>query len=466
MADGREELADVVVVELVERVPTLAAGAHETEAPQDAEVVRGRARAERGRGGERLDGAGAARELGEDAQSAGGAERLQRLREVLGLVGAELKGSGGVLGRVRHTPARIERMSKSAHVISRLFPATLLLTLAWPATASAHALFGSEDPNRPVIEYLTLGFAHMVGGWDHLLFITGVVLIAGSLRTAAKLISLFVAGHSLTLLVATLAEWQLDATVVDVVIALSLVYVGVQGFLGRPASFRVFGSIVFAFGLVHGLGLSTRLQDLGLPDGGLVGRVLLFNVGVELGQLVALAVIVGIGTLLVRHSQDVRDREEELRRYGYFSIAVSGLVAAAVISFSAAEDSSSDTEELAGGACTVEQTTPTAGAGGGHPERQFYGPTDDAPDEDFTHVIGDGYVIVRYRPDLGVSDLRALERLVLAPGSRQYVVAAPDPEQTDALRAVTASRTLVCAGVSLGGLTEFRDEWFAELGQQ
>src|SRR5688572_22995103 len=114
-------------------------------------------------------------------------------------------------------------MSRSAYVISRVVPVALLLALVLPATASAHALFGSNDPDRPVIEYLTLGFAHMVGGWDHLLFITGVVLLAGNLKTAAKLVSLFVAGHSLTLLVATLAEWQLNATAVDVVIALSLV---------------------------------------------------------------------------------------------------------------------------------------------------------------------------------------------------------------------------------------------------
>jgi hypothetical protein len=79
-----------------------------------------------------------------------------------------------------------------------------------------------------------------------------------------------VAGHSLTLLVATLAGWKLNATVVDVVIALSLVYVAVQWIRGRPESLRVMGVPVFAFGLVHGLGLSTRLQALGLPDDGLV----------------------------------------------------------------------------------------------------------------------------------------------------------------------------------------------------
>ena len=331
-----------------------------------------------------------------------------------------------------------------------------------PASASAHALFGSEDPNRPVIEYLTLGFAHMVAGWDHLLFIAGVVLIAGSLWQAAKLISLFVAGHSLTLLVATLAEWKLDATAVDVVIALSLVYVGVQGFRGRPESFRLFGGIVFAFGLVHGLGLATRLQDLGLPDGGLVGRVLLFNVGVELGQLVALAVIVGIGALLAR---DIGDREEEIRHYCFFAIGVAGLVAAAVISFPDSS-SSSDGEELAGGACTQQAAQAPQVLGGGHPEQQFFGPDEDAPEEDLGHVTGDGFVIVRYRPDLAARGVEKLEAFVTAPESSKYVIAAPDPEQDEPLRAVTASRTLSCRALDLEGLTAFRDEWFAELRAQ
>jgi hypothetical protein len=109
-----------------------------------------------------------------------------------------------------------------------------------------------------------------------------------------------VAGHSITLLIATLAGWQLDPTLVDVVIALSVVYVGVRGVAGGPANLRRDGAIVFAFGLVHGLGLSTRLQDLGLPDDGLAVRVLLFNVGVEIGQLTAIAIIVGLGALAVR----------------------------------------------------------------------------------------------------------------------------------------------------------------------
>lgn len=338
--------------------------------------------------------------------------------------------------------------------------------MAVPASASAHALFGDHDPNRPLIEYLTIGFGHMALGWDHLLFIAGVVLLAGSLKTAAKLITLFVAGHSLTLLVATLAEWKLNATVVDVVIALSLVYVGVQGWRGRPESLRVFGAVVFGFGLVHGLGLSTRLQDLGLPESGLVERVLLFNVGVEVGQLAALTVIVGIGTFLAR---DLGERRDEIRGYSFFGIATAGLVAAAVISFSSS-DSGSDKEEVVAGerktACTQEDTEPPQVLGGDHPAKQFFGPDEEAPEEDLKHVTGDGLVIVRYKPDLPAADLARLEELVNDPASNEYVIAAADPEQDEPLRAVTARRLLSCSKADIAGLTAFRDEWFTYLQEQ
>ncbi|WP_309235798.1 HupE/UreJ family protein [Amycolatopsis sp. SID8362] len=143
-----------------------------------------------------------------------------------------------------------------------------------PPAASAHGISGSAA-DKNTLEFIPLGIEHMLLGWDHLLFIAGIVLLAGELRRAAKLISVFVLGHSTTLIAGTLAGWRVDATVVDIVIALSLVFVGVVGW---------FGLGVFAFGLVHGLGLSTRLQDLGLPEDGLFGRVIAFNVGVEIGQ--------------------------------------------------------------------------------------------------------------------------------------------------------------------------------------
>ena len=354
--------------------------------------------------------------------------------------------------------------------LTRLLAVFASASLLAPAAAHAHALFGDDDPNRPLWEYLTLGFGHMVGGWDHLLFIAGVVLLAGSWRRAAKLVSLFVAGHSLTLLVATIAGWKLDATVVDVVIALSLVYVGVQGIRGRHEHLKVFGAVVFAFGLVHGLGLSTRLQDLGLPESGVVARVLLFNVGVEVGQLAALGVIFGLGTLLARSLSN----REQAARYALGAIAISGLVAAAVISFPGeetgtepvAEQGEGEDARSARGTCTQSDSQPPQFIGGDHPDKMFFGPEERAPAEDLTHVIGDGLVIVRYRPDISATDVERLEAFVSDPASAQYVIGAPDPEQEEPVRAVAATRTLSCGKVDTAGLQSFRDDWFAYVREQ
>lgn len=353
----------------------------------------------------------------------------------------------------------------TSRLAARLVPLLLLAFFATPAPAFAHSLFGNHDPNRPLIDYLTLGFGHMVGGWDHLLFIGGVVLLAGGLKLAAKLISVFVLGHSLTLLIATLAGWKLNATAVDVVIALSLVYVGVQGIRGRPESLRVFGAIVFAFGLVHGLGLSTRLQDLGLPESGVAERVILFNIGVELGQLAALTVIVGLGMLFARW---VRERRQAAKA-AFAGIALSGLLAAAIMSFPD-ENTPTDRQSVAakneeGTACTQQDSQPPRFAGGGHPAKRFFGPDEQAPDADLTHVIGDGMVIVRYRPDLSEAEVEQLETFVMDPGS-QYVIGAPDSEQTEPVRAVAALRTLTCTKLDVASLTGFRDDWLAYVRQQ
>ncbi len=180
---------------------------------------------------------------------------------------------------------------------------------------------------RSVPEFFWLGTVHMLGGVDHLLFIAGVLLIAGGLKAGAKLISLFVVGHSLTLLVATLAGWEVDPVAVDVVIALSVAYVGYRDLRGRPERWAPTALAIGAFGLVHGLGLATRLQELGLPEGGKVARVLAFNVGVEIGQLAALTVMVGIGLAAGRRLRTVA----RARRAAATALIASGLLGALVI---------------------------------------------------------------------------------------------------------------------------------------
>ena len=157
-------------------------------------------------------------------------------------------------------------LTRTSYIRLALFAAIAgCVVLALPARALAHGLNVDDDPNRPLVQYVVLGFEHMALGWDHLLFIVGCVLLAPSVKTAAKLVSLFVLGHSLTLLVATLAGWKMNVTAVDVAIALSVVFVGVLGVWRGEKNWRVVGAVVFGFGLVHGLGLSTRLQAIALP---------------------------------------------------------------------------------------------------------------------------------------------------------------------------------------------------------
>ncbi len=328
------------------------------------------------------------------------------------------------------------------------------------ANAGAHGI-GESAAGRSTLEYVPLGIEHMLLGWDHLLFIAGVVLLAGELGRAAKLISLFVAGHSLTLIVATLAGWQLDATLVDVVIALSVAYVGVQGLHGRPADWRAVGVVVFGFGLIHGLGLSTRLQDLGIPDDGLLGKVIAFNVGVELGQLWALIIIFGLGILARRLIAD----RERWTRPAFAVLMATGLIAAAVLSFPGSEQRS-QTELLSEASGCTERAAepPPFSPGAGHPAKPFYGPDEAVPEQDLSHVIGDGYIVVRYSSALGSEQVRKLSRWLDSAGG--LAVVAPHDRAEPELEATTATTTLICERLDTDVLAAFNERWKAELVRQ
>ena len=141
--------------------------------------------------------------------------------------------------------------------------------------------------------YLYLGAKHMFTGYDHLLFLAGVIFFLYRMKDVALYVSLFAIGHSLTLLIGILGGIRADAYIVDAIIGLSVVYKGFEnigGFkrLGIAINTR---AAVFLFGLAHGFGLSTKLQDLALTQEGLVPNMISFNIGVELGQLAALAII-------------------------------------------------------------------------------------------------------------------------------------------------------------------------------
>ncbi len=154
--------------------------------------------------------------------------------------------------------------------------------------------------------YLWLGAKHMVTGYDHLLFLVGVIFYLKSLRIIAVFVSLFALGHSITLISGVWLGLDVNPFLVDAIIGLSVAYKGFDNLQGFD---KLFGDspdqklAVFIFGLFHGLGLATKLQDLGLAEDGLLANLISFNLGVELGQLVALVAIVLILRLLPPRSE-------------------------------------------------------------------------------------------------------------------------------------------------------------------
>lgn len=155
-------------------------------------------------------------------------------------------------------------------------------------------LIASKPGLQPGL-YIWLGAKHMVTGYDHLLFLVGIIFYLRRIREIALFVTLFALGHTITLISGVLLGLEVNAFMVDAIIGLSVAY---KGFDNLQAFQRLFGEApderlaVFVFGLFHGLGLATKLQDLGVHPDGLIGNLLAFNVGVELGQFAALLVIV------------------------------------------------------------------------------------------------------------------------------------------------------------------------------
>jgi hypothetical protein len=139
-----------------------------------------------------------------------------------------------------------------------------------------------------------LGAKHMVTGYDHLLFLVGVIFFLYRLKDILLYVSLFTVGHSLTLLAGAIGGLQVNPFLIDAIIGLSIVYKGfenVGGFqrlLGFQPDTR---AAVLIFGLFHGLGLATKLQEFQLSKNGLVTNIVSFNVGVEIGQFLALTAV-------------------------------------------------------------------------------------------------------------------------------------------------------------------------------
>tara|TARA_R110000868_G_scaffold99515_11_gene273830 strand:+ start:11147 stop:11929 length:783 start_codon:yes stop_codon:yes gene_type:complete len=152
--------------------------------------------------------------------------------------------------------------------------------------------------NGGYFRYVLLGAEHMVTGYDHLLFLFGVIFFLANFKDIVKFITVFTIGHSITLIAATFMGITANYWLIDAVIALSVCYKGFdnnngfKSYLGFKKAPNLLW-MVFIFGLIHGFGLSTRLQQLPLGEKGsaMLMRIISFNAGVELGQIAALTLM-------------------------------------------------------------------------------------------------------------------------------------------------------------------------------
>jgi hypothetical protein len=176
---------------------------------------------------------------------------------------------------------------------------------------------------------------------------------------------------------------------------------------------------------------------LGLPGDGLIPRVLAFNVGVQLGQLLAVVAMFMIGDVLRRYIT-----WSKAPRFTNVGLVAAGLVTASVLVVGAVlgGDSGAPAPPSALGGCQVRDRTETYQGYGGHPKKDFFEPGESAPAADFGHVLGDGYVIVHYQPTLPADQLTQLREFVTGPEGNR-VVGGADPKQTESLKAVNAYQT-------------------------
>jgi hypothetical protein len=189
-------------------------------------------------------------------------------------------------------------IDKTKAAVALLVVAILMALFSFDALAH-----GVDDSTRnflennsgvQVIPFMYIGAKHMVTGYDHLLFLVGVLFFLHRMKDVLLYVSMFTIGHSVTLMGGVLANIEMNAYIIDAIIGLSVVYKGFdnlggfQKILGKQPNPK---AVVLIFGLFHGFGLATKIQEFQLPQDGLIANLLSFNLGVELGQFFALTFI-------------------------------------------------------------------------------------------------------------------------------------------------------------------------------
>jgi hypothetical protein len=204
----------------------------------------------------------------------------------------------------------MHRRHSAAGIIALALAAVLILAVISGA-AFAHGIGGRDaafvaaTKGPDILPFMYLGAKHMVTGYDHLLFIFGVIFFLYRLRDVFLYVTLFSLGHSITLLAGVLMKIEVNPYLVDAVIGLSVAWKAFDNLGGFRSVFGVQPDnkiAVAGFGLIHGFGLATKLQSLRLNGNGLVANMIGFNIGVEIGQLIALAAFLVIMLLWRRNA--------------------------------------------------------------------------------------------------------------------------------------------------------------------
>lgn len=191
-------------------------------------------------------------------------------------------------------------LGRSSRQIATTFALCVTSLLLLAGAAAAHAVaegdkgYIQEITGVHLIPFVYLGAKHMVTGYDHLLFLFGVIFFLYRLKHIGIYVSLFAVGHSTTMLLGVYYGWNVSAYLIDAIIGLSVVYKALdnlgafQRWLGFQPNTK---AATLIFGFFHGLGLATKILEYEIAEDGLIPNLLAFNVGVEIGQLTALAII-------------------------------------------------------------------------------------------------------------------------------------------------------------------------------
>jgi hydrogenase/urease accessory protein HupE len=149
-----------------------------------------------------------------------------------------------------------------------------------------------HETSGGAFSFFKMGIEHILTGYDHLVFLLGLVLARGRVRQLVGVVTAFTVAHSITLALAAFGVWAPSPRIIEPAIALSIVYVGVENFFVKDASKR--WRITVPFGLIHGFGFAGALQEISLPRAQIPGALLSFNLGVEAGQLVVMAIVLPV----------------------------------------------------------------------------------------------------------------------------------------------------------------------------